>query len=387
MEPEERIDLNLRLEEFKKIQEKIKATTPNEDGDIDWPEAQTALKDKEAKESDTFTIRDLLNINFPPTVWLVDKLIPAEGFTAITGAPASYKSFITEHLALCIASGQPFLDTIPTNQGAVLIIDKENPLSLLQERFKKMGLEGDPPVYFLQQPDQFEIMKDDHLAWIINFIKEKNIKLVILDSFSHIHRGDENDSMAVVKTFERLKQFKCATIFIHHHRKSIKFFTGTVLETIRGSSDIGAEVESHLALDVVPTGIKITQSKNRRAELAKPFTIIPLITEDSIKFEYGGEMEEETSKIQKAKILIIELLTVNGETKRQDIIQILSEKVGQRSIDTVLKQMETDNETTNRFEKKNKYISLSKSLLQSPLQFANDEISLSEQSYLENADQ
>ena len=332
------------------------------------------------------TIKELFKHQFPPIIWLVKDLIPATGFTAITGPPYAYKSFLSEYLAICVAAKQPFLNQFEVTQGNVLIIDKENAKVLIKTRMQKLNCPDNANIYLLENPDSFNLLDDDTLNWTTQFCLENNIKLVIIDSFVHIHKGDENDSIAIAKTFDALRQIPATIIFIHHHRKTIKFFTGTLLESIRGSSDIGAEIEAHLAIDPISTGLRITQGKNRWAQPIKPFIVIPLITEESAIFEYGGEIDEEVSKIEKAKELIIDFLALNGETKRQDILQALSDQVSQRSIDIAFKQMTTDNDITSRLEKKNKYISLSQSRLQSRLQIANETISVSQQSYLQQAD-
>ena len=341
---------------------------------------KTQIEEAELVISETLTAGELLKKEFPKTVWLVEGLIPSEGFTAITGTPASYKSFLTEHLAICVSMNLPFLNHFIVTQGSVLIIDKENPLSLLQERFRKLGTPEDAPIYFLQNPDYYKLQDEKHLKWTINFIKENDIKLVILDSFVHIHKGDENDSQAIAATFEKLKLFPCAIVFIHHHRKTIKFFTGTPLESIRGSSDIAAEVESHLAVDQINNTLKIAQYKNRRGELIKPFSVNPITTEDSITFQYNGIIEEEVEKSEKARFHIIELLQKSGELTRKTITETLSEMVGRDSIDKAIKKMEINKEIISRLEGRNKYIKLSPDYLP---ESGDTTISSLEQSYLE----
>lgn len=338
------------------------------------------LEEIDIEISKTLTTKELLEKTFPPTIWLVENLIPSEGFTAMTGTPSSYKSFLTEHLAICLASNQPFLNHFPVTKGAVLIIDKENPLSLLQERFKKLGAKEDLEIYFLQEPDYYKLQDESHLNWTINFIKEFKIKLVIIDSFVHIHKGDENDSQAIAATFERLKLLPCAVVFIHHHRKTIKFFTGTPLESIRGSSDIAAEVESHLAVDQINNTLRIAQYKNRRGELVKPFSVSPIITEDSVTFKYEGEITEEVSKIEQARYHIIELLQTHREMARKTLTEALSDITGRDSIDKATKLMEAKNELKVRYEGKNKYFILSPDLFPEP---GDTTFSTVEQSYLE----
>src|SRR3990167_6971859 len=236
----------------------------------------------------------------------------------------------------------PFLNHFIVTQGSVLIIDKENPLSLLQERFRKLGTPEDAPIYFLQNPDYYKLQDEKHLKWTINFIKENDIKLVILDSFVHIHKGDENDSQA-----------------------------------------IAAEVESHLAVDQINNTLKIAQYKNRRGELIKPFSVNPITTEDSITFQYNGIIEEEVEKSEKARFHIIELLQKSGELTRKTITETLSEMVGRDSIDKAIKKMEINKEIISRLEGRNKYIKLSPDYLP---ESGDTTISSLEQSYLEEID-
>lgn len=341
-------------------------------------------QDMEARTAPIITARQLVDFEYPQTKWLVKDLIPATGFTAITGAPYSYKSFITQHLALCIALNKPLFNHFEVAEGTVLIVDKENAKSLIKDRLLKLGFEGNPPIYFLNNPEKYNLSDPATLAWTIEFVKTHLVSLIILDSFVHIHRGDENDSQAIAKTFEALKQIPCPIVFIHHHRKTIKFFTGTILESIRGSSDIGAELEAHLAIDSMTDGsLRVTQGKNRWGMLTKPFTVSPVFTDNLANFIYEGEIEEEISKVQKARGLIIEYLQNVKESSRQLLLQALSETSGRNSIDQALKQMETNNELKIRYEKKAKYISLCPGLCPSQ---GDTEFSASEQYYLENAE-
>lgn len=371
---------NVRIEQFRKVREKVIKTTPNEEGDIDWEEAGKALKEKEARDAVILMAKDLVNIQFPPVTWLVDGLIPSEGFTALTGTPASYKSFLTEHLAVCLTSNLPFLGQFAVTPINVMILDKENSLPLLQERFRKLGLKEEAELYLLQDPDSFKLREDDHLNWLVQFVKEKKIGLLIIDSFAHIHKGDENDSQAVVETFERLKKIPCAILFIHHHRKTIKFFTGTPLESIRGSSDIAAELESHIAVDQVTTGLRIAQYKNRRGELTKPFLVSPVITETSLTFSYGGDVNDEQTKSNKARELILDLFSSTPAWLKQDLITNFDGQIGQRTIEDVTKSLVKEGLLIEDWQGQRRLYRLSQELSQT----ANVPISYVEQSYLED---
>lgn len=369
----EKLDFEDRLKEFKKIRQKNISLQKIENGeDINWEEIHQDAAELEVRNSQVLTAKELVEQEYPETVWVVKDLIPSVGFTAITGAPYSYKSFITQHLALCVALESPLFGQFEVKQGAVLLIDKENSKVLIKDRLLKLGFKDDPPVFFLNEPDKYDLSKPETLVWTLSFIKEKNIKLIILDSFVHIHRGDENDSQTIAKTFEMLKQIPVPIVFIHHHRKTIRFFTGTVLESIRGSSDIGAELEAHIAVDTMTNGaLRITQGKNRWGQLIKPFTVLPILTEETAKFEYQGEIEEETTKVEYAMLAIKEVLgtQIGQEMKRKSLIENLSDGFSRVTIDRALKKMEEEKQLATFFIGKFKYLKLTSEILTSTEDF------------------
>lgn len=329
--------------------------------------------------------KELVEFEYPETKWLVQDLIPAVGFTAITGAPYTYKSFITEHLAIAISMNQPLFGHFQVTQGAVLMIDKENSKNLLKERLLKLGFKDDPDIYFVDEPDKFQLSDKVVFEWTREFVAEKEIKLIVLDSFIHIHKGEENDSGAIAKTFEMLKGLGCAIVFIHHHRKTIKFFTGTVLESIRGSSDIGAELESHIALDSLNEKLRITQGKNRWGTLLPPFTVLPLITDSGAVFQYEGEIEDYKSKSEQARVAILTALEQTPEISRKIFIEMLSVSISQRVIVEQLKQLENDAIIGANIKNREKwYHLLDRSIVQTDMQSAQDEVSTLEQSFLED---
>lgn len=335
---------------------------------------------------ETITSKELLERDFPPQQYLVKDFIKSYGFTAISGPPYSFKSFLALYFLICIASGKKVFDKFEVEQpGACLIIDKENELVMLQERLKMLGVssESDLPIHFLVLPEKYTLTDSKILEWTIEFVKKNQIVLILYDSFIHIHKGNENDSDAVRSTFTLLKQIPCAKMFITHHRKPTRFETGTILDRIRGSSDIGAELENHLAMDVFgEDAIRITQGKNRGGKLLKPFTVKPVITPTTAIFEYGGEVTEEMSKGDQARKLIIDLLADGKEKSRKEIVDSLISVIGESTIDTALKFMESRKEIEIKFEGRSKIVNLKMNVL--PMSYSKtNEFSLLEQSYLD----
>ncbi len=285
-----------------------------------------------------FDLSTLLKKEFPPVSWRVDKLVPDCGLVAISGLPGSGKSWITEHLALAVASGTPLFGKFETQEGSVLIIDKENNISLIQKRFKLLGgLEG-LGVYFLNR--EFFVEEDQLIEEIVSLIQKLKIKLVIVDSLIRIYRNkDENSSNDMAEVFRQLKRFQevgAAVVFTHHHRKQSIMAKNVASESMRGSSDILAAVDCHLAVDKTEDGIKITQTKLRQEMSIKPFKINLEGEGEHLDLVFIGEVEEEREKMEEAKVDIYEAFE-EGEISRADLINRFRGVYGTKTIDNALK--------------------------------------------------
>ena len=95
------------------------------------------------------SISDLMLKEFKDTEWAVHGLIPSEGITAISGAPAAHKTWIILDLAIKASRGEILFDKFATSKMGVLIIDEENGERLLQKRFQKLSKIYDLPIYLL----------------------------------------------------------------------------------------------------------------------------------------------------------------------------------------------------------------------------------------------
>lgn len=106
------------------------------------------------------TLGDFLETPVRESRWLVDQTILAEAVQMIVGAPKMGKSWLALDLGISVASGKPFLGKFETPvSGPVVVITKEDPDYLLQDRFQKImiskGLGGRvslPQVYFPKNP-------------------------------------------------------------------------------------------------------------------------------------------------------------------------------------------------------------------------------------------
>jgi hypothetical protein len=86
-----------------------------------------------------------------PVHWLVDGLLPADGFSAVIGKPKAGKSQLIRRLIASVIKSHPFLDrqvNIPTGTGRVLYIHldrKDRPARVAQELLQ-LGITGNDEV-------------------------------------------------------------------------------------------------------------------------------------------------------------------------------------------------------------------------------------------------
>lgn len=125
--------------------------------------------------------------------WDVDGLVARGSFTAITGESGSGKSTLAAALGHALSRGYPFMG-LKTVQRPVLTLDGENPLMAIVDRHNRLRIETG---------DHFRIWGswtgDDPPsaggAVIMEWVARIEPKpLIIVDSLSAFHPGDENSS-------------------------------------------------------------------------------------------------------------------------------------------------------------------------------------------------
>jgi len=273
----------------------------NENVDEDYKEGQF----------NPLPVSELMKKEFKDTEWIVDGLIPSESIIAISGAPASYKTWLILDMAIKIATGNILFDKFVVNQTGVLLIDEESGERLLQNRFKKFQNNFNFPIHTISLMG-FKLTEKS-VEDIIKFCKSNNIKLIIFDSLVRIHSADENDAMKMSKVFTLLKKFVkegLTVIFTHHNRKTGILRSSNPSQDMRGSSDILASVDCHLAINrnAKEDLITVNQTKLRQQEEMKPFKLNVISDENEFKLEFAGDVDEIQSKKSDIKEAVKDIL-------------------------------------------------------------------------------
>lgn len=273
-------------------------------------------------------ISSLLSYNFPPTRWIVEGILPAEGLTIMSAAPGSFKTWVMLEIALSVTNDRKLFDTYETSKTSVLLVDEESGPRLLQERFNKLGAAKDLDVYYISRSGRK--VTQEYIDDLLSVCVEKQIGLVMFDSLVRLHTGDENTSKDMSQLFDLFKQLTdngLGILIAHHNRKSMPGSFNPSGD-MRGSSDILAAVDCHMALSRQANSdyIAVQQTKNRYMKEVRPFKLRFNETNGMSAFHFMGEVkskEDERNDIKEA--IVAALSSTPGLTKK-----ILHEELGEK---------------------------------------------------------
>ena len=150
--------------------------------------------------------------------WLEEKsanLLYAKGGTG--------KTYFSLRLALSVVSGLPLFSSKPSDAGSVLFIDYENNGSTFRKRLRKlcagMGLDDSALAdchYYDPKGVPLHMIRDD----VARFVREKGVKLVIVDSAAPACGGPPEDAAVASQYFAALRVISCTSLTVAHEAKA-----------------------------------------------------------------------------------------------------------------------------------------------------------------------
>lgn len=315
-------------------------------------------------ENNLVSVNDIMQMVFPDNAWLIEKLIPLNGITIVSGAPGSYKTWLIWQMAINIAEGSRFLEQFECEQSAILIIDEENQLSLVKKRLELLGASTELPIHFLNQQD-FLATNSESVTEIIRICEKNSINTIFIDSLVRISNADENDAKQMSQVFRAIKHFCQAgkSVVMTHHERKEGTNKGSAQARLRGSSDISAAIDCHLSVRKGKENkkiITIEQPKLRMDEEMPPFTITVISEENGqVRFRYDGvTIDDKTNEL---KDLILDILS-DEENKQGLSVKEITERVrnsiqvGERAPSKVIKELIENGEIASKPGIKNEKI-------------------------------
>lgn len=203
-----------------------------------------------------------------PPEFYVNELLIKQGTMMIYGAPGVRKSWLAEHLAFCLATGDSWLG-FQTLQARVLIVNFEISEVSYHWRIRDMsqnfGLEENQ--LFVASPGIQYLEHERTLGRFLNSIRDIEPEVIVMDCVSGFFGGDENSSEAMSNLIRNLTAIKdqnqSAMVIIHHANKNI--FTTSAMDKSRGHTKLTGWVDTILYMVKQPNSTQVQFGKTRHS--------------------------------------------------------------------------------------------------------------------------
>jgi len=208
-----------------------------------------------------------------PVRWLVEGLIPAQGFAALYGKPGSYKSFVALYMAAMIATGaQAFGRT--TEAGDIVYLMGEGGSGLKPRRdalIRHYGLSPGVRVHFIRAQLNLRSTDADGTA-MIQAIQAQGLRpaLLIIDTLAKAFgAGNENaseDMGAFILQCGRIQEELSTAVLIVHHSGKDEARGQRGHSSLLGACDAELEVVKISAEDSPERVGQLTVTKQKDGE-------------------------------------------------------------------------------------------------------------------------
>ena len=300
---------------------------------------QNKVDQQAITDSDLLTVRmykDFEKIE-KPTDYLIEDFLPTGSLTMIYSAPGSFKTIISQQIAMCVATGKDFLG-LKTKKHSILFSDKENNDFIIKDRLSRLR-EGndietkDFPIYYLTRRDG-DLDSASFLDKLMKTIDKYKISMLVLDTLNRHSEYEENSATDLSRLYTNvfmplIEKHGVSIVFLHHTNKTGGY---------RGSGDFLGMCDLVYRVERKSKTEKfvLINEKNRMGEIEEIGAEIHF-EEDSIQFELMNTAEEKKEDKGKFIALVEKIKEVlqKGARKRKDIEEVLQVEGYEYSLSTL----------------------------------------------------
>lgn len=241
------------------------------------------------------TDKELADYVVPDQEWIIEGILLPRTLMVLGAPTFSCKSWIGIEIAHSVANSLALFGKFKTSNRKVLYIDRENGKSELKNRQRMIrgahGLTEPSDIIWISE-EEIRLDREGGAGFLEKLIVKEGIGLVIIDTLRRVVSYREDKADDVSQFIDDIIKPMCyrtgvSMIFIHHESKG-KDKNG--IDRLRGSSDLGNNVESVLQLSKEGDFINVMQSKIRGGMQINPFSL--KIESDGISYYrmiYKGE--------------------------------------------------------------------------------------------------
>jgi hypothetical protein len=269
--------------------------------------------------------------DLPPLSWLIEGMVPDSGNLLVVSAPGVGKTF----LALIIAR-----KAAEAGRRALLVLEEGRPRSMF-DRFSALAFRSDGPVLIAHRKG-VRLDDENARAQIAKLLHTHEAPVLVLDPFSSLFHGDENDTGAVNQAKEQVQRLatinpRALIVLLHHTSKAGERGEGPAIYAARGSTVLPgwADMQLNLTRERAPSGpdrvaFLVEVAKGRDGGTAQRYCVTISLGDGAV--EIGDESEADAQdKAQQVRSVLGSATAPLSKSKvaervpgrRQDVFQVI----------------------------------------------------------------
>jgi len=211
-------------------------------------------------------VAEYVTWNIPRPSFYIQDILPKQGSMLLFGDPKVKKSWLVQHMAMCISVGEPWLG-FRTEQARVLIAQFEISEYAYHWRLKDMASHFTLQSHMLYEDTQPRVYLEvgENFNRFAAGIREIQPNIIIIDCLSACFGGDENNGEQVAAFIEKMTalqtEHNASIVIVHHANKNQ--MAGTSVNRARGHSRLTGWADTLIYMVEQPSGVQLQFSSRQ----------------------------------------------------------------------------------------------------------------------------